>query len=240
MTSEFYKLPRLYVVTALSAETPVPLSADQTHYFKTVLRRQPGDQIRLFNGCDGEWLCTLSPLDKKGGIATPNRQIRPQPAPAPRVHLYFAPIKKASLDWLIEKSVELGATDLHPILTQNTEVRDINTARLVQQITEASEQCERLDRPTLHEIRKLNTLDDTLPMLACVERGDARPILKVLSGRTGQDISFLIGPAGGFTDEELTSIASRQNWTPVTLGPRVLRCETAVCAALAAAMLQRA
>lgn len=238
MTIEHYKLPRLYVDVPLSAGTAITLSTDHIHYFKTVLRRQPGDLVRLFNGRDGEWLCALTALDKKTGTATPDRQLRPQPASAPRVHLYFAPIKKASMDWLIEKAVELGATDLHPVLTQNTEIRELNTVRLVQQIMEAAEQCERLDNPRLHDMKKLAALNDDIPMLACIERGDAKPLLAALKERPGQNLSFLIGPAGGFTDDELSQLSARKNWTPVTLGPRVLRCETAVCAALSAAMLQ--
>ena len=243
MDDDFFKLPRLYIDATLGADQTTPLSAEQAHYFKTVLRRQDGDQIRLFNGCDGEWLCTLDQLGKKGGLAVATRQIKPQPAPTPNTHLFFAPIKKTRMDWLVEKSIELGATDLHPVLTQNTEIRDINSKRLHQQIIEAAEQCERLDLPRLHGAIKFNDLGKALPAnttgLACLERGDTVDLAARLTAIPATNaVAILIGPEGGFTKEETARLAKQESWLATSLGPRILRSETAVCAALSAIMLR--
>ncbi|MBI2234855.1 MAG: 16S rRNA (uracil(1498)-N(3))-methyltransferase [Micavibrio aeruginosavorus] len=233
----FFKLPRLYVDSPLVADAAVPLSAEQAHYFKTVLRRQDGDSVRLFNGRDGEWRCTLKDLGKKSGFAVTEEKIRPQPEPSPGIHLYFAPIKKSRMDWLIEKAVELGATHLHPVLTQNTEVREINVKRLRQQVFEAAEQCERLDLPELCDMVKLQSLPADLPILACLERGNASPISTAL--KSDSVACILIGPEGGFTAAETAWIGQQKNWTPASLGPRILRSETAACMALAAVLLDR-
>lgn len=240
---DFFKLPRLFVDAPLGSGVDITLSADQAHYFKTVLRRQDGDFIRLFNGKDGEWLCALSALGKKDGHATPQRQLKSQPAPAPATHLFFAPIKKARMDWLVEKAIELGATDLHPVVTQNTEVREVNDKRLRQQMFEAAEQCERLDLPVLHDAIKLYDLPKRLPagasLLACLERGETLAIDTLLSALPDdQAVAVLIGPEGGFTAAEAEWIGKQHGWRAASLGPRILRCETAVCVALTAIMLR--
>lgn len=240
MDDDFFKLPRLYVDAPLGVDQTIPLSADQAHYFKTVLRRQDGDRVRIFNGRDGEFLCRLHNLGKKSGDAVAERNIKPQPAAIRPVHLFFAPIKKARMDWLVEKSIELGATDLHPVLTQNTEIRDLKTDRLQQQIMEAAEQCERLDLPRLHDTIKLQNINTALPTgatpIACLERGDTAPLSDRLTGNG--PVAILIGPEGGFTRDEAAWITEKANWLPTSLGPRILRCETAVCVALSAVMLK--
>lgn len=240
---DFFKLPRLFVDAALSTGNDITLSADQAHYFKTVLRRQEGDKIRLFNGRDGEWLCTLTGLGKKDGRATPDHQIKTQPPAAPGVHLYFAPIKKTRMDWLVEKAIELGATNLHPIVTQNTEVRDVNAKRLQQQMFEAAEQCERLDLPVLHDLIKLPDLPKNLPagakLFSCLERGETLSIATLLDALpSDKPVALLIGPEGGFTAPEAEWIGKQKDWSTASLGPRILRCETAVCVALTAVMLR--
>ncbi|HEY8189518.1 MAG TPA: RsmE family RNA methyltransferase, partial [Micavibrio sp.] len=176
----FSKLPRLYIDAPLAEGTDAALSADQAHYFRTVLRRQDGDNIRLFNGRDGEFLCVLRDLGKKSGIVSAERLLKQQTQDTPDVHLFFAPIKKARMDWLIEKAVELGVTHLHPVITQNTEVREVNDKRLRQQIIEAAEQCERLTVPSLHAPIKFDALPRDVPILACLERGERIPIQKAL------------------------------------------------------------
>lgn len=233
---DYFKLPRLYVDAPLGLGAAAPLSADQAHYFKTVLRRENGASVRLFNGRDGEWLCTLQELAKKSGLAVAVEQIKQQPAMSPGVHLYFAPIKKTRMDWLVEKAVELGATHLHPVMTQNTEIREINEKRLRQQIYEAAEQCERLDMPVLCDTRKLYSLPVDAPMLACLERGETKPVQDMIPPQGA--VSILIGPEGGFTVAEAEWIAGQKNWQPVSLGPRILRCETAVCVALSACLFR--
>ena len=229
---ETFKLPRLFVSSQLKSKTLIPLEMGQAHYLYTVLRRKNGDFIRLFDGKNGEWLGQLQDLSKKNGNVTLTEQLIAQPAQGRRIHLVFAPIKKNRLDWLIEKAVELGATDFHPILTQNTEIRKINQERLIQQIFEAAEQCERFEIPTLHPLQKLeNSLEKwpkDIPLLACLERYEAKS-LQETADKTG-DVAFLIGPEGGFTRTEKEKIAKQA--IPVTLGETILRCETAVVKAL--------
>lgn len=238
---ETFKLPRLYTTEALAAETLIPLEAGQAHYLHNVLRRKEGDLIRLFNGKDGEWLACLRDLAKKGGNAQLTERLSPQPTLRRRVHLLFTPIKKHRMDWMIEKIVELGVTNLHPVLTQNTEVRKINAERIEAQIFEATEQCERFIIPTLHPLEALDKKLAAWPphelggerkdikVLACLERYDAPHIHK--SGiAKNEDVAFLIGPEGGFTAEEKDKIA--ETCKAVTLGTTVLRCETAAIKAL--------
>jgi 16S rRNA (uracil1498-N3)-methyltransferase len=226
---ETFKLPRLYTEYPLNHKGVIPLTSGQAHYLHNVLRRKTGDAVRLFDGVNGEWLGNIDKLDKKNGQVGLTEKIAEQPSGQNRVHLLFCPIKKHRMDWLIEKAVELGVTDFHPILTQNTEVRKINEERIRQQIFEAAEQCERFEIPLLHEIEKLDKVlsewPETIEILSCLERYDAERIQPVM-----HDIAILIGPEGGFTREEKEKIAFKT--TPVSLGETVLRCETAVVKAL--------
>lgn len=233
---DYFKLSRLYVEGPLSAGGRVPLTADQAHYLKNVMRRNDGDPLRIFNGRDGEWHGTLAELGKKSGALDLTYQIRTQPTTTRRVHLYFAPVKKAAMDWMIEKAVELGATDLHPVLTQNTEVRKLNDERLTKQILEAAEQCERLIVPVLHPISPLQgAFDPKIPVMACVERQNMPEITKA-APKNG-DIGVFIGPEGGFTAEEKALLTKMDGIIPVTLGDSVLRAETAACYALIAVQI---
>ena len=205
----------------------VNLAADQAHYIKTVMRGREGQNIRLFNGRDGEWLCTLEGLTKKQAEVRPFNCIKEQPSVQGRIHLYFAPIKKQRMTFLIEKAVELGATDFHPTITQNTEVRKINEERMNAQIIEAAEQCERLTIPALHPVQSLGAVlqKSEYPILAAVERAEARCMKDVtIPGVVG----FLVGPEGGFTAEEKNQMAAVDTVIPVSLGENILRSETAV------------
>lgn len=231
---ETFKLPRLYVETALKRNRVITLSSAQAHYLNNVLRRSDGDAVRLFNGQDGEWAGHLQNLSKRQADVALDKQLIEQPENERRVHLIFTPIKKNRMDWLIEKAVELGATDFHPILSQNTEVRKIKDERLNSQIFEAAEQCERLSIPKLHDLEKLDRAldrwDQKTSILSCIERYGAKDIQQVAQGSQNEDIAVLIGPEGGFTKEEKDYIATKT--TPVSLGNTILRCETAVIKAL--------
>lgn len=233
LMDDFFKWPRLFVPGDLMAGGHITLPADQAHYLSHVLRRGVGDPVRLFNGRDGEWKARIDSAAKKSVTLHIDTLIRPQNPVSRRVHFLFAPIKKQRQDWMIEKSVELGATDFHPVLTRNAEVRDVNEDRLRVQLREAAEQNERLDIPALHALTKLESAlaawDKQIPLLACVERGATRPLRDVLTAHPG-DIAFLIGPEGGFTREEKEYLNAHT--TPVTLGDTVLRCETAAVMAL--------
>lgn len=233
MSDKYFKLPRLFTTQSLSDKGVIPLEPAQAHYLGNVLRRKDGAQVRLFNGRDGEWLATLSNIQRKSGEATLEKQLHQQPTQNRRLHILFSPIKKNRMDWLIEKAVELGATDFHPIITQNTEVRKINEDRLKAQILEATEQCERFELPTLHEIEKLDSIlkqwNFDTPILSCIERTQA-PHIKDIELSETNDIAFLIGPEGGFTEAE--KIELEEQTTPVSLGKTILRCETALVKAL--------
>ncbi len=197
------------------------------------MRRKEGDALRLFNGRDGEWRAELSALGKKSAQAIVQEQLFPQPPPGRAIHLVFAPIKKNRMDFLIEKAAELGATHIHPVLTQNTEIRQLNEERINAQLIEAAEQCERLTVPALAPLQKLDRLlgdwPQNVPLYACIERYDA-PLLKDISA-TG-DAAILVGPEGGFTADEAALLTSRPFIRPVSLGTTILRAETACLKAL--------
>lgn len=226
MQNSITKSPRLYTELDLMQGGVLELPKEQAHYLKNVLRKTEGDQLRLFNGRDGEWLYTLSALGKKSAEACAREQTRPQTALSRKIHAYFPPIKKTRMDFMIEKAVELGVTDLHPIITQNTETRKINEERVKAQIIEAAEQCERLDLPVLHPLADMFTAlksCDT-PVYAAVERIDAPR--HVADERA--DIAVLIGPEGGFTAEEIERMTALPQIKAVSLGDNILRAETAL------------
>lgn len=241
MNDKLLKAPRLFTPADLHDGSPVILPESQAHYLKNVMRTEIGDSIRLFNGRDGEWHGVIDTLDKKKAVLSLQSQTREQPAPRGAVHLLFAPIKKARMEWLIEKSVELGVTDLHPVITNHTEVRDINHERIQAQIIEAAEQCERLDIPRLHDLRPLKNLLGDWPkdisVMIGLERVDA-PVLGDVLPAQGP-LAFLIGPEGGFSAEEKSWPDSLPILKPVSLGADILRAETAACYVLVAASMMK-
>ncbi|MEM7618045.1 MAG: RsmE family RNA methyltransferase [Pseudomonadota bacterium] len=222
----YFKLPRLYSTQPLSEKADVSLSDSQAHYLKNVMRRKEGNQIRLFDGQNGEWLGKITNISKKLMTVALEKQIKEQPADHQHIRFVFSPIKKNRMDWMIEKMVELGVTEFQPILFQNTEVRKINAERMTAQIFEAAEQCERLTIPALWEIQKLDkflSVDKFEGIkLACLERFEHAQDLKNIEEN---NISFLIGPEGGFTEEEKHLIA--QDMKAINLGETIYRCETA-------------
>lgn len=212
----------------------VSLADGPFHYLKNVMRLEAGAKVRVFNGCEGEYVATLAKLGKKDGELELGEKLKEQTNTLRRVHLLFAPIRKERMDWLVEKAVELGATDLHPVFTQNTDNRKINPDKISLQIIEAAEQCERLTIPTLHSaqdiFKVLAAWNKSIPIMAALERHDAKPLSSV-TPKDG-DIAFLIGPSGGFTAEEKEKLSSLPFVTPISLGDNILRSETAVAAAL--------
>lgn len=221
-----YKHPRLHVDAPIGAGKSVPLSEAQAHYLKNVLRKKAGDKVRLFNERHGEWLATLTHAERKILTAACFEELSPPKGAGRRLHLLFPPLIKDRLDFLIEKAVELGVTDLHPVLTQQTDVRKMNDVRVRAQIIEAAEQCERHDIPMLHELCPLDECfaawNDAIPIYAALERADA-PGMTPSKGDGG----FLIGPPGGFSEGEKTLLEKLPFIHPVSLGPRILRSETA-------------
>ncbi len=196
------------------------------------MRVAEGQVVRVFNGRNGEFVGRIERVDKKQIEITLENRIREQQDPRHRVHLLFTPLKKERMDFLIEKAVELGATDFHPVLTQNTDIRKINDDRIRAQIIEAAEQCERMDIPNLHDatdiLPKMAGWAKDIPVWAGIERMGVEPMPR----GTEQDCAVLIGPPGGFTTEEKSDIVGRPFIRAVALGKNILRSETAAIAAL--------
>jgi 16S rRNA (uracil1498-N3)-methyltransferase len=232
--------PRLFVTGDLGGGRAVALTSGQAHYLKNVLRLAPGDAVRLFNGRDGEWSARIAAFARGAASASAEAQRRPQAA-EPDVWLLFAPIKRGPLDFLVQKSVELGVSRLQPVVTERTDVSRVNTERLRANVIEAAEQCERLTLPEIREPERLQAVLAGWPsdrrLLVCAERGAARPVGEALSeaagGADGTRHALLVGPEGGFTTSELDALGKLPFVTPISLGPRILRAETAAVAALA-------
>ncbi|MBX2834407.1 MAG: 16S rRNA (uracil(1498)-N(3))-methyltransferase [Micavibrio sp.] len=227
MTTVHSKLPRLYIDHPLTTNTIITLGTDQAHYLRNVMRMDAGKQIRLFNGKDGEYLCTLTESTKKSVIAVTNEQLRTQPSKPCPIHLIFAPIKKQRLDILIEKAVELGATHLHPVITDHTENRKLKEEKVNAQILEAVEQCERFDIPELFPLTPLKGLvsqwKHTDKIHWAAERHeDVTPLTTIQA-----PAAILIGPEGGFSEHEADYLSNTPIISPISLGERILRAETA-------------
>lgn len=241
--------PRLHLDADLTVEETV-LSREHAHYLGSVLRRGAGDAVRVFNARDGEWAAEIVELSKKGGTLRLLEQTRPsKPEPGPR--LAFAPIKRGPTDFLVQKATELGVAAFAPVITARTIASRVKDERLEAIAVEAAEQCERLTVPAFEEARKLGAFLDRFAgdgrLLFADEAGDdpdaiwggetgrARPIAEALqrAGGAASDWTLLIGPEGGFTPEERARLRAAGFVTPVSLGPRILRADTAALAALA-------
>lgn len=233
MTEELYKTVRLYLNAPFEENAKIILQSDQAHYLRNVLRKDTGDFLRVFNGRDGEWLAEITDCGKKEASIKLKQLTRLQGNPPKPLWLYFAPIKKQRMDFLIEKAVELGVTHLCPIITRRTENRNLNTERLRAQIIEAAEQCERLDIPVLQESQKMSSAEIfkncPLPVFACLERSHAQSIA---AQNFSKGAAFIIGPEGGFDNYESEMLSGNSSITPLDLGDRILRAETACLACL--------
>lgn len=230
---------RLFVSADLAAGGNVGLETDQTHYLKNVLRLGPGARVALFNGRDGEWVAEIDGIGKGWTSLTLIDQSRPQ-SDDPDIWLVFAPIKRARIDFTAQKATELGASMLWPVLTERTIVDRVKTDRLLANAIEAAEQTARLSVPEIREPVRLDALLDAWPadrpLIVCDETGAGNPIAHVLSEppfKGGTPCGLLIGPEGGFADRELDRLRQSSFVTPVSLGPRLLRADTAALAALA-------
>lgn len=233
---------RLFVEAPLREGAIVALSEPQAHYLRHVMRRGPGDEIALFNGCDGEWRGRLEMPGKKSVSAVVTTCLRPFPANGQEmdVWLVFAPIKRTPADFLVAKATELGVAALWPVFTGRTVVTRLKEERLRANMVEAAEQSERLSVPDLLPPVPLEDMIARWPaerrLLLCDESGGGGPIAKVLSSCPAAEKvapwAILTGPEGGFTPAELDALRNLPFVTPVGLGPRVLRADTAALAAL--------
>ena len=227
---------RLFIEGDLAAGAAAECGRDQAHYLANVLRLGPGDAVALFNGRDGEWLARLDAAGKRSAALTVETQIRPQ-APEPDLWVVFAPVKRAPLDFLVQKATELGVSALLPAITRRTVVERVKRERMLANAIEAAEQCERLTVPRVDEARPLSHIIDSWPagrrILLCAEAGEAAPIGDFLAqAESGGGWAVLTGPEGGFDQTELDLLAKLPNVSAVGLGPRILRADTAALAAL--------
>lgn len=229
---------RLHVAAGLAAGARVLLTPPQAHYLANVLRLAAGDAVCLFNGRDGEWRARLGPIKRGAGDAVAETMLRPQAA-EPDLWLLFAPLKKARTDYLAEKATELGVARLWPVFTRRTNAERVNLDRLRATAVEAAEQSERLTVPELREPAALAEALADWPagrrLLVCDETGGGEPVATALAREEarGPAWAVLIGPEGGFARDELDGLRKLPFVTPVGLGPRILRADTAALAALA-------
>jgi 16S rRNA (uracil1498-N3)-methyltransferase len=248
-----FRTPRLFVNDALAPGAEIALEKPQAHYLTNVLRLKPGDPVLAFNGKDGEWRATVAARGKTTTLSV-TELTREQTEPCD-LHYLFAPLKHERLDYMVQKAVELGVSRLQPVLTQHTQVTRVNLDRMRANAIEAAEQCGVLTVPEIGEplsfghalaARKAERL-----LVFCDEDADVKDPLKALAdarqspsamlpltmadaGTEGrQPIALLIGPEGGFSEEERAIVLKLTNMVRLSLGPRILRADTAAVAALA-------
>lgn len=226
---------RLFVNADLRAGAEIALDEGQSRYLAAVMRLSPGDMLLAFNGRDGEWRTGVASVSKRAVTIAPHEQVRPQ-TPGPDLDLVIALVKRARLETIVEKAAELGAARVRPVITERTNADHTRVDRLQAIATEAAEQTGRLDVPHVAEPVKLERLiagwEADRKLLFCDEAGDARPVLDALRGGVGGPWAILIGPEGGFSPAERNMLRSLAYATPATLGPRILRADTAAISAL--------
>ncbi len=231
-----FRSPRLCVEAPLAAGATVTLDPAQLHYLTTVLRLKSGARVLVFNGSDGEWDATLDAY-KRAPLLRVGSRTRVQ-TEAGDVDYLFAPLKAARLDYIVQKAVELGASRLQPVLTRHGQVARVNVARMRANAIEAAEQCGVLTLPKIAEpialMQALATRDARRYLIFCDEdAGLADPVAALATVPSCAPLAVLIGPEGGFADDERAALLALPNVVRLSLGPRILRADTAAVAALA-------
>jgi 16S rRNA (uracil1498-N3)-methyltransferase len=223
----------LFVRQLLSEGAGVELDAGQANYLGNVMRLGVGAELLVFDGRSGEWLARISDAAKKSMTLSVECRTR-EPESVPDVWLGFAPVKRTQTDWLVEKATELGVARLIPVMTQRTVAERVKLERLEAIAIEAAEQCGRTVVPEIAEpVTLKQLLSDSSRKLYFADEGGGEPAADAF--KPGPTL-ILTGPEGGFTDEERSMVRAAENAVPVSLGPRILRAETAALAALAAYM----
>jgi 16S rRNA (uracil1498-N3)-methyltransferase len=235
MSTDFAS-PRLFADVPLAAGAAIEPDRAQANYLLNVLRLRAGDTILVFNGRDGEFLARLALAGRKSASLQVEQQTRPQP-PAPDLHYLFAPLKHARLDYMVQKAVEMGAGRLSPVLTQHTQVSRVNFERMRANAVEAAEQCGILSLPAIDEPQKLADVlaawNLARRLIFCDEGAPVSDPALALGCLQRGPVALLIGPEGGFSPEERDRLKNLPYVTPLSLGPRILRADTAAVAALA-------
>ncbi|KQT54855.1 16S rRNA methyltransferase [Aureimonas sp. Leaf454] len=236
MPDHDFKSPRLHVEADLAEGIAVELDPAQANYLQNVLRLGAGETVLLFNGRDGEWRSELVPVSKKKLVLKPLARQREQTERG-SLHYLFAPLKQARLDYMVQKAVEMGAGLLRPVLTQHVQAPRINLDRVRANAVEAAEQCGILALPAIEPPIRLadllETFDPARTLVFCDERAASASPIEVLTAARFRPISLLIGPEGGFSEAERVLLRSHPATVPISLGPRILRADTAAVAALA-------
>jgi 16S rRNA (uracil1498-N3)-methyltransferase len=235
-----FHMPRLYVDAPLAEGVTIALTRDQANHLVNVLRLARGDELLLFNGRDGEWRARLVG-GKKANAAEVGRQTRSQSGPG-NLHFLFAPLKHARLDYVVQKAVEMGASRLQPIITRHTQVARVNLERMAANCIEAAQQCGILNVAEIMSPLSFDALmapvDPGRLIIFCDEDAEVTdPVAALAQVRAAADaqpaLAVLIGPEGGFAEEERVSLLKRPKVVRLSLGPRILRADTAAVAALA-------
>lgn len=242
-------MPRLFVNSDLVAGHAFALDEEQSKYLTRVMRLGSGDRVRVFNGRDGEWRAEICRFEGRRADLMPVERLRDQPAKGgAQLTLLFAPVKKSQTDFIVEKATELGAAFIQPVITERTQTRTVRLDRFQKIALEAAEQTERLDQPNVSDASSLDAALAALPagtaVIFCDEAGDepgapwggqagrAAPMAGVLGELGNCPAAILIGPEGGFSPGERTFLRGRADTYPVSLGPRILRAETAAVSAM--------
>ena len=236
MPQHDFRKPRLFVEADLAAGETVALERDQSNYLGNVLRLSAGETILAFNGRDGEWLASIAGRKRPDSLEI-MAQARPQDR-LPDLAYIFAPLKHARLDYMVQKAVEMGAASLQPVLTRFTQVSRVNSDRMRANVVEAAEQCGILSIATVTEPipfdRYLTQRRASRLLVFCDEAANVRnPLQALQSDLSANGIDVLIGPEGGFAEEERTLLLRQPRTLRLSLGPRILRADTAGVAALA-------
>ena len=230
------KMQRLFVPQDLAAGAVFEASPEQSHYLTHVLRMAEGAELLVFNGRHGEWLARIAARAKKAVRLETVEQTRPQPA-TPDLVYCFAPLKVGRLDYLVQKAVEMGAGVLQPVITQHTQLAKVGIERLQANAVEAAEQCGILAIPEVREAQKFTALlsswDKERRLIFCDESAETNNPLPALQTIGERKLGLLIGPEGGFSEDERKQLYALPFVTAIPLGPRILRADTAAVAALA-------
>ena len=232
-----FRAPRLFVDAALREGERITLERNQSNYLGNVLRLSAGETILVFNGRDGEWQASIEGRKRPDGLSIVART-RPQDR-LPDIAYVFAPLKHARLDYMVQKAVEMGASRLQPVLTRHTQVSRVNSERMRANVIEAAEQCGILSLAEVAEPvaleRYLDKRETVRLLVFCDEAADiSNPIEALQQGLTAAEgIDILIGPEGGFAEEERALLLRQPTTLRLSLGPRILRADTAGVAALA-------
>ncbi len=235
-----FRASRLYLDAALAAGSSLTLDAPRAHYLTNVLRLKAGARVLVFNGRDGEWLAEIVGSGKKSSLVV--RQRTREQTAAGDLHYWFAPLKHARLDYLVQKAVEMGVSCLQPVITRHTQAARVNLERMQGNVIEAAEQCGILTLPSVQSPLSLDRAvaehNVSRLLIFCDEDAEVRDPIAALqaaqqAGNGEKGITLLVGPEGGFAEVERAALLQRPNVLRLALGPRILRADTAAVAAMA-------